>query len=54
MCSRKLGVVIDGHFRYLGIDFCHDLHEMVQYNFIEKIEQIKAQMSLCLKDHLQY
>ena len=44
--------VIDGYFRYLGIDFCHDLHEMVQYNYIEKIEQIKAQMSLWLKRSL--
>ena len=39
----------EGYFRYLGIDFSHDLFEMVQYNYSEKIKQIKDQMSLWLK-----
>ena len=53
ICAQKnLEWVIDGYFRYLGIDFCHDLHEMVQYNYIEQIKQIKAQMSLWLKRSL--
>ena len=50
--QETLDWVFEGYFRYLGIDFSHDLFEMVQYNYSEKIKQIKDHMSLWLKRSL--
>ena len=50
--NDELEWVFYGYFRYLGIDFSHDLQNMVKHNFTEKIEQIRAQMSLWLKRSL--
>ena len=50
--QETLDWVFEGYFRYLGIDFSHDLFEMVQYKYSETIKQIKDQMSLWLKRSL--
>ena len=53
LCAQEnLEWVYEGYFRYLGIDFAHDLDEMIQHNYNEKIMQIKSQMTLWLKRSL--
>ena len=53
LCTEEnLDWVFDGYFKYLGIDFSGDLHDMVDHNFYTQILHINSQMTLWLKRSL--
>ena len=52
LIDRDLTWVFDEYFKYLGVDFCTNLQEMVHYNYREKIMEIRSQMTSWLKRYL--
>ena len=52
LLDKNLNWVFNDYFRYLGIDFCTDLHKITIRNYNEKFKEIKCQMTSWLKRYL--